>query len=137
MNIGWTNKEEAALRTSAPLGIEAVQAALPRRTHASIAARASKLRIRIAKQRRNQFTGKIAIPENCTPEVRALVEAMNRQQFSFDRLGEQSNNGGQMLRSWRQGHDPRIGALKRALNVVGLDLAVVPLSQPAGPDPPA
>jgi hypothetical protein len=129
MSMPWTPEEIAQLEYAAPKGMRAIRRTLGGRSPEGIRLKAKKIGVAIRRS-----TVEVDVSTRCDPVVKALFDALFDRSMSVAECGEASV-GRDTLNSWRRGHDPKIKALRRALNAAGLDLAVVPIKR-EGTGPP-
>lgn len=129
MSMPWTPEELDQLRHAAAKGVRAIRATLRGRSTTAIRLKAKKIGVTIPAS-----TVQVDVSAKSDPAVKALFDAMHERNMPVTECGAASV-GLSMLNSWRRGHQPRIKALRRALNVVGLDLYIGPLKR-EGTGPP-
>ena len=69
----------------------------------------------------------VTIPASTHPVVRALFVEMNAQLATMAEVSDRAGIGFDTLRFWRSRSMPRVDLLDAALNVLDLQLAVVPI----------
>lgn len=125
----WRGEEEAALRALAPLGYREICRVLPHRTEGAIRDRAHLLKVRVRRLRSghgaDRWRGRLPVPPRAHPLVRRLYEAMNRERVLVSEVAERAGLDPGTVSEWRYRRSPCLTSLIAALNVMGLDLAVV------------
>ena len=71
------------------------------------------------------------IPENLEPVVRFMFEEMKRQGIHDRVISKAIGNHEDTTRAWRYRHQPRVGDLEAALNVLGFTLVAMPMNREA------
>lgn len=74
----------------------------------------------------NNMRGGIKVPAHAHPVVREFIVAMNDQQTTYREVSDRSGVGVDTMRFWPSRHMPRLDLMDAALNVLDLELAVVP-----------
>ncbi len=70
--------------------------------------------------------GTVTIPEHAHPIVKGLFARMIDERASYERVAAPSGIGIPTLTGWRFRHMPLIDTIDAALNVFGLQIAIVP-----------
>ena len=125
----WSKTEEATLRKYAHLGIPELRRRLPHRTTSAIRQRARRCRIAITRvittPTNDWRRGRIPIPRNAHPLVRALVEEANRQRLLWQEVADKSGVTRQALSKWRHCVNPHFVGFLAAANALNLDVRLV------------
>jgi hypothetical protein len=103
----------------------------PGRTKKAMWARARELKLTIGRSPigGNNWRGRMPFPKHAHPFVRMLMVEANKRKLFLHELCEQAGISKSTADNWRYATTPHMGALIAALNVVGLDLAVVRIEE--------
>lgn len=71
----------------------------------------------------------LSVPGSAHPLVRALYAEMIRRGISESEVERRAGLGDGLLRSWRTARSPQVVTLAAALEVVGLQLTVEPMTK--------
>ena len=125
----WSAAEDSVIRERAEIGTAAIQELLPHRSRDSIRQHARTLgcRIRWVKGKGHKRLAQRAVKSpglQTHPLVLAVFEEIAHKQMTWDEAEKKAGLGIGAIRGWRESM-PRVHNLQAALNVLGLDLAVV------------
>lgn len=123
----WSPAEISVLRERAPMGMPAVVAMLPNRPPTAIHKKAQDEGIPIARHTiRSRSRGRLKVPEAAHPLVKELIIEANRAGVTLCEMEEKAGLGSGTISEWRRRRSPGLCSVIAALNVLGLDLKIVP-----------
>lgn len=125
----WTPEEDEAIRLQAKHGRLILQDAIPGRTINAIMQRAHVLGVTVKRVRlpsgESRWRGRLPIPEHAHPLVRRFISELNREETLISEVAERSGICRDTISGWRYRRSPLVTNFVAALNVLGLDLAIV------------
>lgn len=126
----WTIAEDDVVRERAHLGVAEIHKVIPHRSPSAILQHAQDIKVRIKRKVKPGFKhpsrrGNKPIPRHCHPMVRTYIAELNRLMLTWEEAERLTGVGTGTLRSWSFQTVPKLDTFIAALNVVGLDLAVV------------
>lgn len=122
----WTKAERAKIRELAPLGMVAIRKAFPELSYNAVHKQAYSMGIRFGRpQNQSAYRGRIPLPPHAHPLVKQLIVHANQQKTFLHEIAERAGIASHTLSNWRYQSTPHLVGLIAALNVLGLDLAIV------------
>lgn len=129
----WTGWEDFRLRKFAPMGMEELLRHLAPRSRDAIKQRAIRLKVKITRTHWHggeaRWRGRLPIPPHAHPLVRRFFRELNREQTLLSEVAARSGVSSFTMSDWRNRRSPLLTTFIAALNVVGLDLSIVPLRE--------
>ena len=73
-----------------------------------------------------RWRGKLPIPQHSHPLVRQFFTELNEQQTTITEVANRSGHFRGTISDWRYNREPTISSFEAALNVLDLELKIVP-----------
>lgn len=131
----WSTVEDDVVRERAYMGASEIQRVIPHRSRDAILNRAQRLGVPVKRKVRKGLVKRFdrratkPIPPHCHPLVRTYVEELNRRMMTWGEAETAAGVACGTFRNWATKSMPSLDTFIAALNVVGLDLKIVPAEE--------